>query len=382
MSRRTLLQGALASTVLAVTGAGTFSLPALAASYGPRSISRVGDYGYPPDHLNYRMWNFSSGTTLSAALAKMGPNDCLVLPERTAPYLIDTSRGFGYPGTSSAMARVKGGIYGMGPGAVIQYAPSGFSQGRASGNEGNINRVLECYTPGAYFGNFTMRGRSLGGCGFDAIKAMGNNTVFENLRFVGAHRGWRNSPPGETAAISTLNGRGMAIRNVEIDCRNANGARVGTSPLMLNQQAGITVTDVWAHHSLAGGVSGWRLDNATLRRVRSEHNGSSTGSLNGNAFNFEQSTGTILLDRCTFVCDYGPTSAGGSGNTGVHLAVGSYFPNPARIRVVSPANDRGPYRGAFAVHMSRVYGGTTQTYAPSLIRVVNSSGSPLAWKHN
>lgn len=375
VSRRTLLRGALGSTALAVAGAGLSALPAQAASYGPRSISQVGDYGTPPADLDYRTWNFPTGTTLNVALARMGPRDCLVLPERSAPYLIDTSQGFRYPGTSSAMARVTGGIYGLGPEAVVQYASSGFSQGRADGRAGNPYRILECYTDGAYFSNFTIQGRSMGGCGFDAIKAMGDHTLFENLRFVGAHSGWRNSPPGETAAISTLKGSGMVIRNCEIDCRDANGQRMGTSPLMLNQQSGVSVTDVWAHHSLAGGISGWRLDNATLRRVRSEHNGSSGGSLNGNAFNFEQSTGTILLDSCSFSCDYG-------ANTGVHLAAGSYFPNPARIRVVDPTYDAGPYRGTFAVHMSAVYGGITQTYDPSLISVHSSAGRALTWKHN
>lgn len=377
LSRRTLIQGAVASSALAATGVGLTTLPASAlTAYGPRSITHVGDYGNPPTNLNYRMWNFSSSTTLSAALAAMGPNDCLVLPERSAPYYVDTSRGFAYPGTYRAMARAKAGIYGMGPGAVIQYGPSSFSQGRAGGSSGNVNRILECYTAGAYFGNFTMKGRYLGGCAFDAIKAVGSSTVLENLRFVGAHRGWLNNPPGETGAISGLNGGGQIVRNCEIDCRDSTGARVGTSPLMFNQQANVTVQDVWAHHSLAGaGVTAWRVNNMTVRRVRSEYNGSSSGMLNGHAFNFEQSTGTILVDGCTFLCAYG-------ANTGVHLAAGSYYSNPARIRVVAPVHDAGPYRGPFAVHISATYGGTTQTYSPSMISVVNAAGSPIPWRHN
>jgi hypothetical protein len=376
VSRRTLLSGAFATTALGAIGAGASVAPAQAAvSYGPRSISHVGDYGNPPSHLNYRMWNFSSSTTLSAALDKMGSNDCLVLPERSEPYYIDTSRGFAYPGTSRAMARAKGGIYGLGPNAVIRYGSSGFSAGRASGGSGNINRILESYTAGAYFGNFTMVGRDLGGCGFDGIKVVGNDTLMENLRLVGAHRGWQNWPPGETGGINGYKGSGLTIKNTEIDCRDSSGRRVGTSPMMFNQQSNVTVQDVWAHHSVSGAVTGWRVTNPILRRTRSEYNGSGPRGLNGNAFNFEQCVGTVLLDGCTFICDYGT-------NTGVHLASGSYFANPARLRVVNPKHDAGPYRGPLALHISKVYGGRTQTVTPGHFTVVDSAGARLPSRCN
>lgn len=374
-TRRSLLKGVLVAAAAGATGTVLTSSTAQAVTaYGPRSISHVGDYGAPPGHLNYRMWNFASGTTLSAALARMAPNDCLVLPERSTPYLIDTSHGFYYPGTYRAMARATGGIHGMGPGAVIEYGPSAFSQGRASGTSGNLNRVIESSTAGAYFGNFTMKGRSLGGCGFDGIKATGNYALFENLRLLGANHGWINNPPGETGGIVGFQGSGQTVRNCEIDSRDSTGRRVGTSPLMFNQQSNVTVQDVWAHHALAGAITCWRVNNATMRRTRSEYNGSGSGWINGHAFNIEQSTGTVLLDNCTFICNYG-------ANTGVHLSVGSYYSNPAKVRVVSPVHDVGPYRGVFAVNISPTYGGRTQTVTPSSISVVNSTGGAVAWRH-
>lgn len=377
VSRRALLQGALATTSLAVAGVGLSSTSAQAAtSYGPKSISHVGDYGTPPSGLNYRTWSFSSDTSLSAALAQMGSNDCLVLPERDEPYYIDTSHGFNYPGAYYGMARARGGIHGMGPGTVIQLGSSGFSQGQATSGSGNLNNLISSGTAGAYFGNFTLQGRSLGGCAYDGIKVGGSNTTLENLRLVGAHRGWRNSPPGESGGITGNGGSNLSVLNTEIDCRDASsGLRAGTSPMMFNNQAGVTVKDVYAHHSLAGAITFYRVDGATVRNTRSEHNGSGPGGLNGHAFNVEQSTGTVLFDTCKFVCDYGT-------NTGVHLSVGSYNGGPARINVVSPSNDTGPYHGRFAVNISPTYGGRAQTVNPGLFSVVDGNGSPIAWKSN
>lgn len=377
ISRRAFLQGAVATTSLAVAGVGLSSTSAQAAtSYGPRSISDVGDYGTPPSELNYRRWNFSSSTTLSAALAQMGSNDCLVLPERDEPYYIDTSRGFNYPGTYYGMARAKAGIHGMGPGTVIALGGSSFSQGQAGPGNGNLNNLISSGTSGAYFGNFTMKGRDLGGCAYDGIKVSGNDTLLENLRLVGAHRGWRNSPPGESGGITGNGGSNLTVLNTEIDCRDAStGLRAGTSPMMFNNQSGVYVKDVYGHHSVAGAVTLYRVNGATFRNARSEHNGSGPGGLNGHAFNVEQSTGTVLFDHCSFSCDYGT-------NTGVHLSVGSYFDGPARIKVVSPSNDAGPYHGLFAVNISPTYGGREQTARPSLISVVDGNGSPIPWKSN
>jgi hypothetical protein len=377
VSRRALLQGALATTSLAVAGVGLGSTTAEAATtYGPRSISHVGDFGTPPSNLNYRMWNFSSGTSLSAALARMGPNDCLVLPERSQPYYIDTSHGFNYPGTYYGMARATAGIHGMGPGAVIALGSSSFSKGPATSGSGNLNNLISSGTAGAYFGNFTMKGRSLGGCAFDALKISGSSTKLENLRLVGAHRGWRNSPPGEAGAITGNAGSNLKVLNCEIDCRDASsGLRVGTSPLMFNNQSNVTVSNVYAHHSVAGTITFYRVNGATVRNTRSEHNGSGKGGLNGHAYNVEQSTGTVLIDHSTFVCDYGT-------NTGVHLSTGSYYSSPARIKVVAPTNDTGPYKGVFAVNISPTYGGRAQTVRPSNISVVNASGAALPWKSN
>lgn len=376
ISRRTVLQAALATGALAAVESTIIPTSASAATpYRPTSISHVGDVGSPPTNLNYRMWNFSSGTTLSAALAKMGSNDCLVLPERSAPYLIDTSYGFAYPGTNRAMARAQAGVHGMGPGAVIKLSSSSFRQGRASGSSGNLNVLLQSARSGAYFGNFTMIGRDLGGCAMDAIKVTGSNTLVEGIHLIGAHRGWRNSPPGEAGGVVGHSGSNLKVRNCDIDCRDASsGARVGTSPIMLNNQSYPLIQDVYAHHSVSGSITAYRVTSPTLRRTRSEYLGSGSGGLNANNFNFEQNQGTVLLDNCTFICNYGT-------NTGVHLSVGSYT-TPAKIRVVNPKHDAGPYKGVFAVNISKTYGGRTQTQKPSDISVVNSAGAPIAWRHN
>jgi hypothetical protein len=374
VTRRSVLKVALATAAASAVGATVPSPAAAATTYGPRSISHVGDFGSPPSNLNYRMWNFPSGTTLSAALAKMGPNDCLVLPERSEPYLLDSSKGFAYPGSWRGMARATAGIHGMGPNTVIQPSVSAFRMGQTSTSNENV--LIESTLAGAYFGNFTLKGRDFGGCAVNGIKSTGDRTTWENLYLWGAQRGWRNSPPGEAGGIVGFKGTGQTLRNTEINCTDpATGQRVGTSPAMFNQQSNVTVQDVYAHHALAGAITFWRVANPVVRRTRAEHNGSGSGGLNGHAFNLEQCSGNALLDSCTFVCDYGT-------NTGVHMSVGSYYAGPAKVRVVNPSNDAGPYKGVFSVNISPTYGGTAQTYRPSDITVVNSSNQPVSWKSN
>jgi len=283
-----------------------------APEYGPVSIQSLSELDLP-SQFNYVTWRFGN-LPLQDVFRQLGANDVLVLPERPEPYLIDTSKGFrqGDGIHDVAMTRCKAGIVGMGPGAVIKLGPSGFSQGRTGGTAGNRNKVLECWTAGAVIMNFTMIGRDLGGCAFDAIKGAAPDIRMERLRLVGAHRGWSATPPGEAGGLVNHKAPRMIIRRCEVDCRDAvTGLPVGPSPIMLNVSDGCLIEDTYVHHANLGAPTAWNLANLTTRRLRSEFN--STG------FNHELVRGTVTHEDATFIID----RSGRTANRGSHISIGT-----------------------------------------------------------
>lgn len=277
---------------------------ATANVYRPYKINSPLELPHAPRDANYVMWNFPAGTMLHQAFQTLGPNDILVLPERAAPYEIDSSRGFISDGTRIySMAAAKRGVVGLGPGVVIQPSASSFTMPtRSTSTEGNQNNILMTTADNSYFGNFEMRGRTFGQAAYDATWQLGNNSIWERLYFNGAHRGWSGIPPGETGAVTGYRGTNQQVYNVEVDCRDpATGVRVGTSPVMFNAQSNVRMDDVYLHHAYTGMPTFWRVTNVTTNRMRSEFNGS--GSKTGYGANHESVSGTVTHNNPTFIID-------------------------------------------------------------------------------
>lgn len=301
--------------------------------YRPIKISSPLQLPHAPRDANYVMWHFPADTTLQEAFDTLGPNDILVLPERAQPYEIDSSQGFVVDSTRwHEMARAKRGLVGLGPGVIVEPSASSFTLPRPTGTTENFNTVLKTVEDGAYLGNFEMRGRSFGQGVYDATSQEGNNAVWERIYFNGAHRGFMNGPPGETGAISGYHGNNQQVYNVEVDCRDpATGQRVGTSPLMFNAQSNVTLTDVYAHHALAGMPTFWRVTNITTNNLRSEYNGSASGTLAGAGINHELVSGTVIHNNPTLIIDRAHNPDGSHISIGTDSTNAQYYINNPKI---------------------------------------------------
>lgn len=364
VSRRTLLSGA---AVGAAATAAALVTPRVAAAgpqesrleaaapppaqpwmrIGPQSVSDPRQVYYLPKDANLVRWHWarSTGQTIQGAVATLGPNDILVLPEDEKPYEIDSSRGFAGVGAWKAMVRVKRGIVGLGPGAVIRPRASSFRANQQTGKEGMQEKLIETVTDGAFFGNFTMLGRSFGSIGYHGIGTTGDRTIFQDIRFRGAHRGWMGAPPGEAGAIMAYRGWGVQVRNVEIDGRDPDtGESVGSSPIMFNRNERTIVTDTWMHHTRIGMPTWWECHDAWTERIYHEQvaqgpNGWSPG------VNVENCSGTFTFIDPTFNLEY----RGAHGNTGLHINVGGSRGTTATIKVRGARFDSSPAPGKLAI---------------------------------
>ena len=338
-SRRSLLVGGAALGAIAAIPASSAS--ANLPTFGPFAVSDVGQIPGFPSNANPVQWKWarSSGMTLQGAMALLGDNDILVLPEDPEPFWIDTSQGF----VSNArqyrsMLGVRRGIVGLGPGAVVRPKKSGFAQGQQTYADGLQEKMIESQQDNAFFANFTMRGEDLGGCAYNGIWASGHNTRFSYLKLQGAHRGWLSRPPGEAGAITGYKGMGMLLSGIEIDCRDDNGVSVGTSPIMFNLQSYVGVTNVYAHHTRVGMPTFWRCTtSACINLIHSDvaQEGSSPG------VNIEQCAGDFTLRNCTFMIGWGPN------NSGAHVSVGG-ADSMVTVEVRNPTYDPGP-QGKFFI---------------------------------
>lgn len=315
--------------------------------YGPVQISDIAELDLP-DTFNYVPWKWKRGTSLQDVFKLLGTNDVLVLPEDEKPYLIDTSKGFrqGDGIHDIAMARCKAGIVGMGPGTVIDLSPSSFAQGPATGASGNRQKILECWAARAVLMNFTMHGRDLGGCSFDAIKGAAPDIRMERLLLQGAHRGMTAAPPNEAGGLVNHKAPRMIIRRCEVDCRDPKtGKPVGSSPVMLNVSDGCLIEDTYVHHASIGSPTAWSLTNLTTRRLRSEFN--STG------FNHELVQGTVVHEAATFIIDRATRKTG----KGSHISIGTNKTS-AKYMITMAEWDTGHEQAPasfFVQHFSKAY---------------------------
>lgn len=342
-------------------------------SLGPVSFPSIeamkasGKFRIPRD-ANLVMWSHGN-KTLEEVLGTLGGNDILVLPERSQPYLIDSSGGFRAAGVGSiagqggkripvtstfqgrdartwfAMARAQRGIIGLGPGAVIATTDSGFRQeaqiedkgsplvgggtspGRYWWNTSGVKqyelagaqeKLIETAHSNAYFANFGLRGRDFGGVAYSAISMPGG--TLERLNLNGAWRGFQAVPNGETAAIA-INGGRYLISRVAIGPLDEQGRRVGSSPVMVNNSPG----GRWEY----GDVSQTRVGMPTIWRSSGRHEWYEVSSRwgGGHGVNIE-----AAKDGFEFVMTGGrlwPNRGGRGGNpspdgihgNGLHLAL-------------------------------------------------------------
>jgi hypothetical protein len=365
-----------------------------------------------PSDANLVTWHYGN-QTLEQVLMTLGTNDILVLPERAQPYYIDSSDGFRASGVSAvsaldgkkipvvntymgkqartwfAMARATRGIIGMGPGAVIEPTDSGFkeeaqipdkgsalpgggtSPGRfwynTSGVKqselvGSQEKLLETAAANAYFGNFTMHGRDFGGVAYSALSMKGGTA--ERLDLDGAWRGFQAVPNGEAGAI-TVNKGTYLVSRVSMSPLDANGKRVGSSPLMINSSPG----GRWEY----GEVDGAKAGMPTIWNSSGTHTWFDVSSKWGTtqAVNLEDT-----LDGFKFVMTGGALWANRGGNGG-HPSPDGVYGNGMHIGLHALGNttitlqdvdlDRNAQAGKLCVQL---YGGTD----PSKVKITDTNG--------
>lgn len=340
--------------------------------YSPMSVGDVGELPHFPADANPVRWHWarSRGLSIQDAVATLGPNDVLVLPEDELPYEVDTSKGFQVTSNNYySMAYLQRGLAGLGPGAVVQPRKTGFRQGRQTYSRGMQEKMIESRAAGAYLGNFTMYGRDLGGVGYNATWASGARTTWEHIYFRGAHRGWDGKPPGESGAICGYKGAHMRAYNCEIDCRDLEGVSVGPSPYMWNAQSDVRTRDILAHHAYVGMPTFWKVHNAVVTNLISRDGAQGLPFSPG--VNVEASSGTFTFDDCVFLVDYG------AHNHGLHLNTGRQ-PSSIVFRINNPSIDDGPWPGYFSI---QEYGDPPQKASDFHVTRADGSAYPFRIAH-
>ena len=182
MSRKQFLGlGGLSAATLLVGGGLAAAAPSTAQAaaskgYGPvkytsESVGRAA-LGIPSDaKLVYWPYNSPRSAYIQEAVAKLGANDILVLPEASESYYLDSSKGFVTNNYQwNEMVRVKRGLVGTGPRSVVEFGPSSYRAPKQLKKDGGANeRAIGCSTPNGIFANFEMRGRDFGGIAYHAL---------------------------------------------------------------------------------------------------------------------------------------------------------------------------------------------------------------------
>lgn len=272
-----------------------------------------------PSDANYVMWNnaWPDDRDLEDIFAlELASNDILVLPERAAPYVIDSSEGFRAAGVQSvtgrygqlpiinrymgirgartwfAMARARRGILGLGPNARIEVSQSAWTQEPQIQDAGSVQedgwvspgrywtntsgviqselvgcqeKIIEAAHATPYFGNFTLVAHDMGGVAFGGI--LGNGGTFERLQLSNSWRGFLGIPNGEAGAIASGGSNPYYIRKCILGTRDTTGVRVGTSPIMINSSTGGgIIEDTDASETKKGMLTIWNSSGVHILR--------------------------------------------------------------------------------------------------------------------
>lgn len=379
-----------------------------------------------PSDASYVMWDSSwpADRDLEDVFASLDGNDILVLPEREQPYYIDSSEGFrasgvasvtgrhgevpivsAYHGTRGArtwfgMARAQRGILGLGPRAVIQPSPSSWTQEPQIEDAGSVQpdgwvspgrywtdtagvkkeellgaqeKLIEAAHDSPYFGNFTMRGRDLGGVAYCAIAMYTPGLkICEHLDLSNGWRGFMGMPNGETGAISATLGTYL-IDSCVLGTRDETGKRVGTSSVMINNSLGGTIRRTDARETYAGMMTIWHSTGQhTLIDVNNQFN-------QGSGINLEDCQAGFGLEWIGGSNYANWHNNGGKGTppddaatystTGLHIGLNAVG-GSAKITVRGVDLDRGPAADALCVQL---YGASVQQ--TSDIRCYDAAGN-------
>ena len=401
-------------TVTISTAGETITLPSpVRPSYGPVSVTDWTDSRLTcPTDANYVRWSWprtlGQDRHLEDVFASLGANDILVLPEDEKPWWVKVDQGFmannalqsnGTPYARNsrvflAMGKTQRGILGLGPGTVIGQGPrGGFTEaaqprpkvitvdGASWTFPSSVYKILECRTDRAYFGNFTVTGQDLGGVAYSFLAIKRPGFVVERITARGAHRGFANFPNGEAAAFALDNSG--TVRKVEVDCRDpGTGLPVGASPIMWNDAGTSLMEDVYLHHSVAGMPTYWRcFGTHTIRRMRSEFNGTGGGALSGSCLNVEATRAegmTLTVEDSSLICNWRTNTDmsvyfTGTGNAGLHVSGGSAT-GSAKVILRRTTVDRGPANFSPAVQM---IGYTPQLQRAADFTAEDSSGNSI-----
>lgn len=406
----------------------TRQLPRGPVSFPTLAMARM--YLRAPSDANYVVWNpaWPIDRDLEDVCASLGANDILVLPERPEPYIVDASEGFRANGVATvtgrrgelpivstyhgsrpartwfAMVRAQRGILGLGPGAVIRLSQSSWTQERQIEDAGStqadgwvspgrfwtnlqgvkqgelvgaMEKVIEAAHDSPYFGNFTLRGRDLGGVAYSAIGLYNPGLkICEHLDLSNGWRGFMGMPNGETGAISATLGTYL-IDSCIAGTRDDTGTRVATSPVMVNNSTGGTIRRTDARDAYAGMTTIWRSTGKhTLIEVNNRFN-------QGSGINLEDCQAGFELEWIGGSNYANWHNAGGKGVPPSDAATFSTYAmhmglnatgGSAKITLRGVDLDTGPTPGALCV---QIYGTSLQQASDISCRDTNGSVVPV-----
>lgn len=314
---------------------------------------------------------YVTGDTLLAVMSKADPTKILTFPAGQ----FALPGGFADPkGYNAAMRCLCKGIVGSGIDQTVFVHPAHSTtqtNTQAKGTASPFKLIDQANgNAGITYAGFTIKGGDQS-CTYSGIAVQGASPLVQQVKFKAAHRGNANFPPGETTGLSSYKATNFTATDVEVDCTDDTGARVGSSPFGGNVTTGLALTRCYFHHANAGTTTFWTCSGIVTTDVRSEHNGSGGGSLNGNGINHEQCTGSISHTRPVIVLD----AAG--GNSGLHMSLSANV-GSAKVQVSDPVIDVGPYgAGVFSIYSATPnYAGSAETQLHSDV-TVTLNGQPM-----
>lgn len=376
----------------------------IAAAY-PKSYSTVAALVAGeglPTNATYVLWQPEWNGLMLEQVHRIMANDdaILVLPERAAPYEVDSSRGFVAAGVSAisgangvwidinntydnqpartwfAMTRARRGIVGMGPGVVIRPSASSFARPpqvsddgeglRYKDMDGNIvrelvgcqDKVIESNHISPVFANFRMEGRDFGGVAYHGITTKGGVLV-RRLWMDAPHRGFAAVPNGESGGISLSGGSGYDIAGLWIT-GSVGGVRVASSPIMINGSSGGVLRNAWLYQANKGMPTWWNCSGTHgVTNLNTRWNEGSAINLEKclDGFDIRFSGGTIWPNRNNLGGHPSPDGINGKLHIGCNVAAGT-----VKITLTDVDYDSNAQPGSLCV----------QQYASTIAPIVTS----------
>lgn len=286
----------------------------------------------------YAIEDLAVGMDFTAAMAKVKtlaagtrPSDgtshrTLTLPGTTSSPFVIGANGFaaGVAAGFGFLFEESVSVFGSGEGATIfQVTPDSITQAQVDAKvpaidsyPNNIGLRIAVVPNGVNvrLENFGMRGtqQRVGGTGtqgaqWDTYHYTGlsltrhTNLTVENVK-VWSIPGYRNSPPGETTAVSVLGGSAYRFVNVEIDGRRSwgDGSKISGAGFGTSSTTNVRYERCYAHHmGFSHGFAFWQTNGITAVDCVSTDNGggqsASLGGTAGDGFNFERSRNSLLV---------------------------------------------------------------------------------------